>query len=71
MGSPAGPTNAKRADLLTGPSGAHADAASKTNGRESAMAKGQQRSSKEARKPKKEVTKKIAANPSTKGILKG
>ena len=35
------------------------------------MAKGQQRSTKEARKPKKEVKKTIAANPSTKGIVKG
>jgi hypothetical protein len=35
------------------------------------MAKGQMRSNKEARKPKKEVPKKIAANPSNKGILKG
>ena len=31
------------------------------------MAKGQMRSNKEARKPKKEVKKTIAANPSTKG----
>ena len=31
------------------------------------MAKGQQRSNKEARKPKKEKTKTIAAKPSTKG----
>ncbi len=31
------------------------------------MAKGQVRGSKEARKPKKEVKKTIAANPSTKG----
>jgi hypothetical protein len=31
------------------------------------MAKGQVRNSKEARKPKKEVKKTIAANPSTKG----
>ena len=31
------------------------------------MAKGQVRSNKEARKPKKEVKKTIAANPSTKG----
>ena len=30
------------------------------------MAKGQQRSNKEARKPKKEKTKTIAAKPSTK-----
>ena len=31
------------------------------------MAKGQMKKSKEARKPKKEVPKKIAAAPSTKG----
>lgn len=31
------------------------------------MAKGQQKSSKEAKKPKKEVPKTIAAKPSTKG----
>jgi hypothetical protein len=31
------------------------------------MAKGQKKSNKEARKPKKEVKKVIAANPSTKG----
>ena len=31
------------------------------------MAKGQQRSNKEARKPKKEKVKTIAANPSQKG----
>jgi hypothetical protein len=31
------------------------------------MAKGQKKSNKEARKPKKEVKKTIAANPSTKG----
>ena len=31
------------------------------------MAKGQVRGNKEARKPKKEVKKTIAANPSTKG----
>ena len=33
------------------------------------MAKGQVRSNKEARKPKKEVKKSIAANPSTKGTI--
>jgi|EndMetStandDraft_4_1072995.scaffolds.fasta_scaffold6044354_1 hypothetical protein len=33
------------------------------------MAKGQKKSNKEARKPKAEKTKKIAANPSTKGIV--
>ena len=32
-----------------------------------AMAKGQKKSNKEIRKPKKEVKKVIAANPSTKG----
>ena len=35
------------------------------------MAKGQQRSNKEARKPKKEKVKTIAANPSTKGSSGG
>ena len=35
------------------------------------MAKGQQRKSKEARKPKKEKPKTIAANPSTKGGARG
>jgi hypothetical protein len=34
------------------------------------MAKGQQKKSKEARKPKKEVKKTIAANPSTKGTIR-
>ena len=33
------------------------------------MAKGQMKSNKEAKKPKKEVKKTIAANPSTKGKL--
>ena len=33
------------------------------------MAKGQVRSNKETRKPKKEVKKTIAANPSTKGVV--
>lgn len=33
------------------------------------MAKGQMKSNKEAKKPKKEVKKIIAANPSTKGKL--
>jgi hypothetical protein len=33
------------------------------------MAKGQKKSNKEARKPKKEVKKTIAAKPSTKGTL--
>lgn len=33
------------------------------------MAKGQQRTGREAKKPKKEVTKTIAAKPSTKGII--
>lgn len=35
------------------------------------MAKGQQRSNKEARKPKKEKVKTIAANPSQKGGQRG
>ncbi len=35
------------------------------------MAKGQQRSGKEARKPKKEKVKTIAANPSQKGGARG
>ena len=35
------------------------------------MAKGQQKSSKEARKPKKEKVKTIAANPSQKGTPRG
>jgi hypothetical protein len=34
---------------------------------ETDMAKGQKKSNKEARKPKKEVKKTIAANPSSKG----
>jgi hypothetical protein len=34
------------------------------------MAKGQVKSNKEARKPKKEKPKNIAANPSMKGTLK-
>jgi hypothetical protein len=38
--------------------------------KESEMAKGQKKSNKEARKPKKEVKKTIAANPSTKGIIR-
>jgi hypothetical protein len=36
---------------------------------ETDMAKGQKKSNKEARKPKKEVKKTIAANPSTKGVV--
>jgi hypothetical protein len=36
-------------------------------GRRRTMAKGQMKSNKEARKPKKEKPKTIAANPSTKG----
>lgn len=32
------------------------------------MAKGQQKSGREAKKPKKEAPKTIAANPSTKGV---
>lgn len=39
------------------------------NAMESAVAKGQMKSNKEAKKPKKEVKKTIAANPSTKGTL--
>jgi hypothetical protein len=39
------------------------------HGRTIIMAKGQKKSNKEARKPKKEVAKKSAANPSTKGIV--
>ena len=35
------------------------------------MAKGQQRSGREARKPKKEKVKTIAANPSQKGGVRG
>jgi hypothetical protein len=38
--------------------------------KESEMAKSQKKSNKEVRKPKKEVKKTIAANPSTKGIIK-
>ena len=38
--------------------------------KETDMAKGQKKSNKEARKPKKEVKKTIAANPSTKGIIR-
>jgi hypothetical protein len=34
------------------------------------MAKSQKKSNKETRKPKKEVKKTIAANPSTKGIIR-
>ncbi len=37
--------------------------------KEEQMAKGQKKSNKEARKPKKEVKKTIAANPSSKGII--
>ena len=33
------------------------------------MAKGEKKSNREAKKPKKEVTKTIAANPSTKGTV--
>jgi hypothetical protein len=40
-------------------------------GRRRIVAKGQQRKSKEARKPKKEKPKTIAANPSTKGSARG
>ncbi len=35
------------------------------------MAKGQKKTNKEARKPKKEKAKTIAANPSTKGTVLG
>jgi hypothetical protein len=38
---------------------------------ENTMAKGQQRSNKEARKPKKAKVKTIAANPSQKGGARG
>jgi hypothetical protein len=38
---------------------------------EQSMAKGQMRSNKEARKPKKAKVKTIAANPSTKGGVRG
>ena len=37
--------------------------------RRAKMAKGQKKSNKEARKPKKEVKKTIAAKPSTKGLI--
>jgi hypothetical protein len=40
-------------------------------GRRTRMAKGQVRSSREARKPKKEKVKTIAANPSQKGGARG
>jgi hypothetical protein len=43
------------------------DNSSRTSGR-CTMAKGQQKKSKEARKPKKEKPKTIAANPSSKGL---
>ena len=33
------------------------------------MAKGEQKGNREAKKPKKEVTKTIAANASTKGLI--
>jgi hypothetical protein len=48
-----------------------ADAAQFRRGRRAVMAKGQQRSSKEARKPKKAKVKTIAANPSQKGGVRG
>ena len=41
----------------------------KRSWRRETMAKGQVKSNKEARKPKKEVKKTIAANPSTKGTV--
>ena len=44
--------------------------ARRCNGR-AGMAKGQQRSNKEARKPKKAKVKTIAANPSQKGGVRG
>ena len=47
----------------------HAGASAR--GRRMTMAKGQVRSNKEARKPKKEKPKTIAANPSTKGGQRG
>jgi hypothetical protein len=37
--------------------------------KEAFMAKGQKKSNREVRKPKKETKKTIAANPSTKGII--
>ena len=37
--------------------------------KETDMAKGQKKSNKEARKPKKEVKKTIAAAPSSKGVV--
>jgi DNA-binding transcriptional LysR family regulator len=43
--------------------------AKRPESKESEMAKGQKKSNKETRKPKKEVKKTIAANPSTKGTL--
>jgi hypothetical protein len=39
--------------------------------RRKAMAKGQMKSNKEARKPKKEKKKTIAANPSREGVVRG
>jgi hypothetical protein len=49
--------------------GADAKARPPEDHRRDAMAKGQKKSNKEARKPKKEVKKSIAANPSTKGTV--
>jgi hypothetical protein len=47
------------------------DAKKHGNDKERAMAKGQKKSNKEARKPKKDPPKKkIAAAPSTKGVVK-
>jgi hypothetical protein len=44
----------------------------RTPGEEQVMAKGQKKSNKEARKPKAEKKKTIAANPSTKaGVVRG
>ena len=49
--------------------GAGEDAKRPSADRRADMAKGQKKSNKDARKPKKEVKKTIAANPSTKGTL--
>lgn len=47
------------------------DVAQSRRGRREVMAKGQQRSNKEVRKPKKAKVKTIAANPSQKGGARG
>jgi hypothetical protein len=57
------------ASLPSGYSGAQHGAAAQR--RRVTMAKGQQRSNKETRKPKKTKTKTIAANPSQKGGQRG